>query len=73
MALDVDKMFTTVVLGGACVVVVVVVVVYDCRGVMLFYVPAWAYVVVSTRLIRECGAILCPGIMVYIVHHNSRT
>ena len=34
---------------------------------MLFYVPAPVYVVVSARLVRVCGAILCPGTMVYVV------
>ena len=34
---------------------------------MLFYVPAPVYVVVSARLTRVCGAILCPGTLVYVV------
>ena len=36
----------------------------DCM--MLFYIPAPVYVVVSARPIRVRGGILCPGILVYI-------
>ena len=36
------------------------------RCVMLFYVPALVYVVLSA-VIRVCGAILCPGTLVYVV------
>ena len=42
--------------------------------VMLFYVPAPVYVVVSARLIQVWGAILCPGTLVYVVvSFSSRT
>ena len=34
---------------------------------MLFYVPAPVYVVVSARLIRMFGIILCPETLVYVV------
>ena len=37
------------------------------RCVVLFYVPAPVYVVVSSCLIRVYGAILCPGTLVYVV------
>ena len=38
-----------------------------CRCVVLFYVPAPVYVVVSACLIQVCGAILCPRTLVYVV------
>ena len=40
---------------------------YTSSRCVVLYVPAPVYVVVSACLVRVCGAILCPGTLVYVV------